>query len=84
MPVEPGTTLGPHNVTAKIGEGGMGEVAVAPALVRDGVGQPVEGLPPEARIHLVEVGSDVLVHLPYPGVLRRQRQDRAQEIMLIG
>ncbi len=26
MPLTPGTTLGPHSVTAKIGEGGMGEV----------------------------------------------------------
>ena len=26
MPLEPGTTLGPSSVTAKIGEGGMGEV----------------------------------------------------------
>ena len=26
MPLEPGTTLGPSQVTAKIGEGGMGEV----------------------------------------------------------
>ena len=26
MPLEPGTTLGPSEVTAKIGEGGMGVV----------------------------------------------------------
>ena len=26
MPLEPGTTLGPSEVTAKIGEGGMSEV----------------------------------------------------------
>ncbi len=26
MPLQPGTTLGPYQVTAKIGAGGMGEV----------------------------------------------------------
>ena len=30
MPLQLGTTLGPYSVTAKIGEGGMGEVRGGP------------------------------------------------------
>jgi serine/threonine protein kinase len=41
MPLSPGTTLGPYQVIAKIGEGGMGEVCAA----KDATFEPRHGDP---------------------------------------
>ena len=82
MPLTPGTTLGPYAVTAKIGEGGMGEVYRArdTTLDRD---VAIKVLPdafandPE-RLARFEREAKVLASLNHPNIgKRRQRVDTA-------
>ena len=72
MPLDPGTTLGPYTVTAKIGEGGMGEVCRArdTKLDRD---VALKVLPPAFtddpdRLARFEREAKVLASLNHPNI----------------
>ena len=72
MPLQPGTTLGPYEVTAKIGEGGMGEVyratdtsldrQVAIKVLPDAFASDAE------RLALFEREAKVLASLNHPNI----------------
>ncbi len=64
MPLSPGTTLGPYSVTAKIGEGGMGEVYRArdTKLDRDVALKVL----PDAVSADVDCLAQVVASLPHP------------------
>ena len=72
MPLQPGTRLGPYSVTAKIGEGGMGEVYQArdTKLDRD---VPLKVLPEAVtsdpdRLARFEREAKVLASLNHPNI----------------
>ena len=72
MPLQPGTTLGPYSVTAKIGEGGMGEVYRArdTKLDRDVALKvlPLAFTDDPDRLARFEREAKVLASLNHPGI----------------
>ncbi len=72
MPLEPGTRLGPYEVSAKIGEGGMGEVYRArdTKLDRDVALKvlPEEFTADQDRLARFEREAKVLASLNHPNI----------------
>ena len=80
MPLNVGSRLGPYSVTAKIGEGGMGEVYRArdTTLDRDvAIKVPPDAFASDPQ-RLVRFEREVLASLNHPNIgKRRQRVDTA-------